>query len=87
MQFPPGCHRIRGLVADRLPRHLSTVAGVVPAVAPAIAEYSPAAAMRVVEQIEAMVARGFNYGARLAGARPRWVWPVPPLAVYYRDDG
>ena len=55
--------------------------------APAIAEYSPAAAMRAVEEIEAMVARGFNSGVRLAGARPRWVWPIPPLAVYYRDDG
>ena len=43
--------------------------------------------MRAVEEIEAMVARGFNHGVRLAGARPRWVWPIPPLAVYYRDDG
>jgi hypothetical protein len=63
------------------------VAGVVPAAAPAIAEYFPSASMRAVEEIEAMGARGFNYGVRLAGARPRWVWPVPPLAVYYRDDG
>jgi hypothetical protein len=43
--------------------------------------------MRAIEEIEAVVARGFNYGVRLAGARPRWVWPVPPLVVNYRDEG
>ena len=46
------------------------MARVVPAAAPAIADYSPVAAMRAVEEIETTVARGFNYGVRLVGRTP-----------------
>lgn len=51
------------------------------------ASYSPAAARRVVEAIEAMAVRGFNYGIRLRGDPPRWYWPERPAAIYYTDDG
>ena len=37
--------------------------------------------------MEAMAARGFNYGVRLAGDDARWYRPVAPLGVLYRDDG
>lgn len=54
-----------------------------------IAAYSPAAAYRAVEEIDAMAARGFNHGIETTPyeGRRRWYWPASPLAVYYVDDG
>jgi len=53
----------------------------------AIAEYSPVAALRAVESIEAMAAHGFNYGREVEDEPGQWYWPERPLGIYYDDDG